>query len=122
MVVPDQHKWFPPLGIPTVTLVGDYTITVACPASHRAVLPMLAKANNEDEDKTYGKQGDGGLNLRKVPKIVAIPDVETMLSRLDQTRGSALMKAPQGGHLSLLLRTQKPVKCTDVEEMIADGR
>jgi hypothetical protein len=29
---------------------------------------MLAKANDEDEDKTYGEQGDGGLNLRKHSK------------------------------------------------------
>ena len=78
MVVTGKHKCCPPLRIPKVTLVGDKPITVASPARHRAVLLMLAKANNEDEDKTYGQQDDGRFNLRnvpKVPKMAASPDV-----------------------------------------------
>jgi hypothetical protein len=68
------------------------------------MLPVMAKANNEDEAEGYGKQDDGVLNLREVPN-----------------RG---VSARNGWHLSLLLRTQhlkELTEGTDVEEMIADG-
>jgi hypothetical protein len=40
------------------------------------MLPMMAKANNKDEAKWYGQKADGVLNLRKVPNMVASPEVE----------------------------------------------
>jgi len=40
------------------------------------MLPMMTKANNEDEAKWCDQQDDGVLNLRKVPNMVASPEVE----------------------------------------------
>jgi hypothetical protein len=87
------------------------------PANHRAKLPVMAKANKEDEVKRSGQQDDGALNLRNVPNMVASPEVE-------QIGPNWGISAYNGEHLSLLLRTQhlkEPTKGTDVEEMIADG-
>jgi len=78
---------------------------------------MMTKVNNEDEAKRYGQQDNGVMNLRKVPNMVAGPEVE----QIGPNWGTS---AYNGEHLSLLLRTQhlkEQTKGTDVEEMIADG-
>jgi hypothetical protein len=74
----------------------------------------MAKAHKEDEVKRSGQQDDGVLNLRKVPNMVASPQIGPNWG----------ISAYNGEHLSLLLRTQhlkEPTKGTDVEDMIADG-
>lgn len=48
----------------------------ALPPSCRAALPVLTKVSDEDEDKLHGRQENGELNLRRVPKMVASPEVE----------------------------------------------
>ncbi len=88
------------------------------PANHRAMLPMVAKANNGDEAKRYGKQDGGALNLREVPNMVVSPKVEQ--TKLGDQHSALIMCE----HLSLLLRTQhlkEPTKGTDVERMTANG-
>jgi len=60
---------------------------------------MMTKVNNEDEAKRYGQQDNGVMNLRKVPNMVAGPEVE----QIGPNWGTS---AYNGEH---------------VEEMIADG-
>ena len=50
------------------------------------MLLMLAKTSNEDEDKKYGQQDDGRLNLRKAPRFQRWLQVR-MLRRLGPNLG-----------------------------------
>jgi hypothetical protein len=81
------------------------------------MVPMMAKANNEDEAKRNGRTGRRCIESPKVPNMVASPEVE-------QIGPNWGISAYNGKHLQLLLRTQhlkELTKGTDVEEIIADG-